>query len=50
MFWLTAVAAALCLVIPLAVREYREHQRQERIRIQREQTDKIFDASPSRLR
>lgn len=42
-FWVTAVAAALCLLIPLALREYREHERQQRLRAQREQTDKVFD-------
>lgn len=43
MFWLTAVAAVLCLVIPFVVNEYRERQRQQRIRAQRQQTDKAFD-------
>lgn len=42
-FWLTAIAAVLCLMAPFAVRQYRDHQRRERLRAQREQTDKIFD-------
>lgn len=46
MFWLTAVAAVLCLLIPFLVSEYRERQRRLRIQAQREQTDRIFDVVP----
>jgi hypothetical protein len=46
MFWLTAAAAMLCVLVPFVVREYREQQRRERMRAQREQTDKIYDMAP----
>lgn len=32
-FWLTAVAAVLCLVGPWAVKEYRDHQRRKEMEI-----------------